>query len=397
MNTWSVSDGPPVTLSSSELRRYARHLTLPDVGVDGQRRLKSARVLLVGAGGLGSPVALYLASAGVGTIGIIDHDRVDLSNLQRQVLHGTGTIGELKTRSSERRIRDLNPEVRVERLEDRLTSANALDVLGRYDLIVDGSDNFPTRYLVNDACVLTQRPYIYGSIFRFEGQVSLFASADGPCYRCLYAEPPAADLIPSCAESGVLGVVPGIIGTLQALEAIKWILGLGQSLVGRLILFEALRFSFRELEVRRDPACVACGTSPTLDSLIDYEAFCGVPQDGDRGVEVTVDEVSAALRCAEEVLDVAGEHDRPMLVDVREPWELEIARIAGSVHVPLSEIGDRLSEFDTRRSIVLYCHTGPRAVTAAGILRAAGFSRARALAGGIDAWALECDPEVLRY
>jgi adenylyltransferase/sulfurtransferase len=397
LKSWSASDGIPVSLSSSELRRYARHLTLPDVGVDGQRRLKRARVLLVGAGGLGSPAALYLAAAGVGTIGVIDHDLVDLSNLQRQVLHGTGTIGELKTRSAERRIRDLNPEVRVERIEDRLTSSNALELVRRYDLILDGSDNFPTRYLVNDACVLTKRPYVYGSIFRFEGQVSIFAAADGPCYRCLYAEPPAVDLIPSCAESGVLGVLPGIIGTLQALEAIKWILGLGRSLVGRLVLFESLEFSFRELEVRRDPACIACGTNPTLDSLIDYEAFCGVHDHGHGGVEATVGEVSAALGQIDDHSGGEGQGGGPMLVDVREPWELEIARIDGSVHIPLSEIGDRLSEFDTQRPIVLYCHTGPRALAAAEILRAAGFSRARALAGGIDAWAREYDPEVLRY
>ncbi|MEK6688681.1 MAG: molybdopterin-synthase adenylyltransferase MoeB, partial [Gemmatimonadota bacterium] len=284
-----MTSSSPTGLSTSELLRYARHLTLPQVGVSGQLKLRASRLLLVGAGGLGSPVALYLAAAGVGTIGIIDPDRVDRSNLQRQVLHGTSSIGELKTRSAERRLRDLNPEVRIERIEVALSSANALELVSRYDLVLDGSDNFPTRYLVNDACVLTGKPYIYGSIFRFDGQVSVFAAPGGPCYRCLYAEPPAANLIPTCAESGVLGVVPGIIGSLQALEAIKWITGIGQPLVGRLLLFEGLGLTIRELRVQPDPSCVACG-SRTLTELIDYQQFCGaVPQEPGEGEIVPAD------------------------------------------------------------------------------------------------------------
>jgi sulfur-carrier protein adenylyltransferase/sulfurtransferase len=369
------------------LIRYARHLPLPEVGVAGQERLRAARVLLIGAGGLGSPAALYLAAAGVGTLGIVDDDRVDLTNLQRQVLHGTAAIGRPKTDSAAERLHDLNPDVAVERFEARLDSANALGLVGRFDLVVDGSDNFPTRYLVNDACVLTRRPYVYGSIFRFDGQVSVFAAPDGPCYRCLYAEPPAPELIPSCAEGGVLGVLPGIIGSLQALEALKLILGAGDALVGRLLLFEGLRLRFRELRVRRDPACVVCGDAPSLTRLVDYEAFCGVTRGGPTQAEIGVEELRAAK----------GTTTPPLVVDVREPWEWEIARIPESVHIPLGALGDRLAEVDPRREVVTVCHRGQRSLTARDLLIAAGFSQVRSLAGGVDAWAALVDREMARY
>ncbi len=375
-------------LSTSELLRYARHLTLPQVGVAGQLKLRTSRLLLVGAGGLGSPAALYLAAAGVGTIGIIDPDRVDRSNLQRQVLHGTSNIGELKTRSAERRLRDLNPEVRIERIEVALSSANALELVSRYDLVLDGSDNFPTRYLVNDACVLTGKPYIYGSIFRFDGQVSVFAAPGGPCYRCLYAEPPAADLIPTCAESGVLGVVPGIIGSLQALEAIKWITGIGQPLVGRLLLFEGLGLTIRELRVQPDPSCVACGAR-TLTRLIDYQQFCGVVSEPGEG-EIVPAELARRLGSG-------PRNDEFVLLDVREAWEREIATIGDSVHIPLSHLGDRLAEIDPRKLVITYCHRGSRAVSAREILLAAGFREVKSLAGGIDGWAEQLDSAIKRY
>ncbi len=383
-----MTERPLPDLVPDELIRYARHLTLPEVGMAGQRRLKQARVLLVGAGGLGSPAGLYLAAAGVGAIGILDDDRVDLTNLQRQVLHGTAAVGQRKTASAAARLRDLNPAIAVEEIPERLEAANALDLFRRYDLVVDGSDNFPTRYLVNDAAVLTRRPYVYGSIFRFEGQVSVFAAPDGPCYRCLYAEPPAPELIPSCAEAGVLGVLPGIIGALQALEAIKWILGAGESLAGRLLLFDALRLRLRELRVRRDPACVVCGDRPTVTAPIDYEAFCGVRHAGPgEDGEVGPEQLAAAL----------GSAPKPLLVDVREAWEWEVARIPGSVHFPLSSLGDRLGELDPAGDVVTVCHRGLRSVTARDLLRAAGFPRVRSLAGGIDAWAALIDRAMPRY
>jgi adenylyltransferase/sulfurtransferase len=376
------------SLSSSELIRYARHLTLPEVGLAGQERLRSARVLLIGAGGLGSPAALYLAAAGVGTLGIVDADVVDLSNLQRQILHGQATLGAPKTDSARRRLGDLNPHVRVEAHPVRLTSANALELLGRYDLTVDGSDNFPTRYLVNDASVLLGRPYVYGSIFRFDGQVSVFAAPNGPCYRCLFADPPPPDLVPNCAEAGVLGVLPGIVGSLQAAEAIKLILGIGTPLINRLMLLDVLRGQFRELELRRDPACPVCGENPAVRELIDYEAFCGVAA-GARpvGAEITIDEL-------EQRLGDAG--PEIVVLDVREPWEWEIAHIPGSRHFPLGQLPKRLGELDGQAEIVTLCHRGQRSLTAQRLLQGAGF-RARSLAGGIDAWAERVDPEMARY
>jgi len=389
----SIAGGTATTealpkLSHEEILRYSRHLILPDVGLEGQRKLKAARVLLIGAGGLGSPAALYLAAAGVGTLGLVDFDVVDTTNLQRQIIHGTSTVGVSKLESARRRIEDLNPNVNVETFETRLTSENALDIFREFDIIADGTDNFATRYLVNDACVLLGKPNVYGSIFRFEGQASVFYAKEGPCYRCLYAEPPPPGLVPSCAEGGVLGVLPGIIGSIQAMEAIKLILGRGDSLIGRLVLFDALRLTFRELKLAKDPDCPVCGTHPTITSLIDYEAFCGidtavVPE----GSEMTAEELKEELDSGKPLV----------LLDVREPHEFEIASIPGAVLVPLGELPARLGELDDHAEIVTHCHHGLRAAKAVEILRAAGFNKVRMLQGGIDAWALNVDPEMARY
>lgn len=377
-------------LSPDQLPRYARHLTLPEVGVAGQQRLHEARVLLIGAGGLGSPAALYLAAAGVGTLGIIDDDRVDLSNLHRQVLHGTAAVGAQKIESARARLHDLNPTVTLELHAERLTSGNARELVRRYDLVLDGSDNFPTRYLVNDACVLEHVPFVYGSIYRFEGQLSLFAAPGGPCYRCLFAEPPVPELVPSCTDAGVLGVLPGVIGTLQALEALKWILRIGDSAVGRLLLFDALKLQLREIALRRDPACVVCGDAPSIRDLIDYETFCGhraasSGRDGVRELRPT---------------DLLAERDGPRVplqLDVREPWEFEIAHIPGSVLIPLSELPARYTEIPPGQPIVTICHKGMRSLRAAELLTAMGFSDVRSLAGGVDRWAEEIDPHLRRY
>ena len=386
--TSPLADRLATRLSQDELLRYSRHLLLPEVGPEGQRRLKAARVLLVGAGGLGSPAALYLAAAGIGTLGLVDFDAVDLTNLQRQVLHGTSDVGTAKTESAESRLRDLNPHVAVEKFSERLTSANARGILGEFDVIVDGSDNFPTRYLVNDAAVLSGKPNVYGAIFRFEGQVSVFDATRGPCYRCLYSEPPPPGLVPSCAEAGVLGVLPGVIGSLQALEAIKLVLGAGESLVGRLLLFDALALRFRELRLHKDPGCPLCGAVPTIRELVDYEAFCGVePQ-----AVVSEREVApAALRTELE----AG--SPIVLLDVREPHEWELVHLGGARLVPLGSIPGGAQDLDTRADIVTYCHHGARSLRALDLLRAAGFLRVRSLAGGIDAWAREVEPGMLRY
>jgi len=344
-------------------------------------------VLLVGAGGLGSPAALYLAAAGVGTLGVVDGDAVELSNLQRQIVHGTAAVGQPKTDSARARLADLNPHVQVEPHPVRLSSENALQILSAYDFAIDGSDNFPTRYLVNDASVLLNKPYVYGSIFRFDGQVSVFAAPGGPCYRCLFAEPPPPDLVPNCAEAGVLGVLPGLVGSLQALEAIKWILGTGEPLVGRLLLVDALRLRFRELSVSRDPGCAVCGEHPTLRQLIDYEAYCGVnAASGEGQAELGVAELAHRL----------GENGGPVVLDVREPWEWEIARIEGSRLVPLGQLPDRLRELDPHAEIVTVCHKGKRSLMAQQLLQGAGF-RARSLAGGIDRWAEEIEPAMARY
>lgn len=342
---------------------------------------------MVGAGGLGSPAALYLAAAGVGTLGLVDSDAVELSNLQRQILHGTAAVGVSKLVSASARIRDLNPHVQVETFSTRLTSHNARDILQGFDVILDGSDNFPTRYLVNDACVLLGKPNVYGAVFRFEGQASVFDAARGPCYRCLYPDPPPPGLVPSCAEGGVLGVLPGIVGTLQALEALKLVLGVGEPLVGRLVLVDGLRVRFRELTLRKDPACPVCGEHPTVRELIDYEAFCGLSNQADSAMEITPQELAQGIRSRAEL----------QLVDVREPFELEICRLDGAIHIPLGELPARLGELDARREIVTICHHGVRSLRAREILRGAGFSKVRSLRGGVDAWAAEIDPAMGRY
>ena len=375
-------------LSHEELLRYSRHLTLPDVGLDGQAKLKSARVLLVGAGGLGSPAALYLAAAGVGTLGLVDFDLVDRSNLQRQIIHGTAAIGTPKIEAARARLHDVNPHVQLQTFGERLTSGNALEILQSFDVVVDGSDNFPTRYLVNDACVLLGKPNVYGSVFRFDGQVSVFYAKEGPCYRCLYAEPPPPDLVPSCSEGGVLGVLPGIIGSLQALEAIKQIVGFGESLIGRLVLFDGRRMQFRELTLQKDPDCPVCGSRPTVTALIDYEAFCGAGGSGlGAGAEITALELERERARRPELV----------LVDVREPREAEIAHIAGARLIPLRELPGRLAELSGHGDIVTLCHHGPRSLKARDILTGAGFANVRSLAGGIDAWSREVDSEVPRY
>ncbi|HVH11078.1 MAG TPA: molybdopterin-synthase adenylyltransferase MoeB [Gemmatimonadales bacterium] len=375
-------------LSHEEILRYSRHLILPDVGVEGQKKLNAARVLLVGAGGLGSPAALYLAAAGVGTLGIVDFDVVDKTNLQRQVLHGTSTVGTPKLESAKARIADLNPNVRVETFETRLTSANALDIVREFDVVADGTDNFPTRYLVNDACVLLGKPNVYGSIFRFEGQASVFDARRGPCYRCLYSEPPPPGLVPSCAEGGVLGVLPGIIGSIQAMETIKLILDVGESLIGRLVLFDALRLQFRELKLEKDPDCPVCGPHPSVTELIDYEAFCGVgAEPAYAGAEITA-------------LELKAEWDRNpdlLVVDVRDPHEHAIAHIDGAVLIPLGELPTRLGELDGHKEVVTHCHHGARSLKALEILKAAGFAKVRSLRGGIDAWAVNVDSGLPRY
>jgi molybdopterin/thiamine biosynthesis adenylyltransferase/rhodanese-related sulfurtransferase/molybdopterin converting factor small subunit len=390
----SIAGGAPVTqtepqLSHAEVLRYSRHLLLPEVGIGGQRKLKAARVLTIGAGGLGSPLSLYLAAAGVGTIGIVDFDAVDLTNLQRQIVHGTSTLGRPKLESAEARLTDLNPNVRIEKHETRLSSHNALEILREYDIVVDGTDNFPTRYLVNDACVLLGKPNVYGSIFRFEGQASLFYAKQGPCYRCLYSEPPPPGLVPSCAEGGVLGVLPGIIGSIQALEVIKWIIGAGDSLIGRLVLFDALKLRFRELQLRKDPACPICGDVPSIHELIDYEAFCGIGAEPSyEGPEITAEELRREL-------DEKG--TGLVLIDVREPHEWEIAHIEGAQLIPLGQLPERLGDLDGHAEIVTHCHHGARSMKALGLLKGAGFNRVRSLAGGIDAWADRVEVGMARY
>lgn len=385
------------TITRDETLRYARHLTLPEVGRAGQERIKAARVLLVGAGGLGSPVAMYLAAAGVGTLGIVDFDVVDETNLQRQVLHGTSDVGRLKLDSAIDRIRDLNPHVAVVPHRMRLTSGNALDVIRRYDVVVDGTDNFPTRYLVNDACVLLGKPCVYGSIFRFEGQNSVFWAEHGPCYRCLFAEPPPPGLVPSCAEGGVLGVVPGLVGSIQATETLKLVLGLGDSLVGRLLIFDGLRMRFRELRLRKDPECPVCGESPTVRELIDYERFCGVTRENEGGEgmngseipEISVTELKERLDSGEPV----------NIIDVRESDEWDIGNLGqyGAKLIPMSEISERADEIPRDRDTVLMCRSGARSGRVLEALRERGYDRLFNLKGGIRAWSDEIDPSIPKY
>jgi molybdopterin/thiamine biosynthesis adenylyltransferase/rhodanese-related sulfurtransferase len=377
-------------LTPAERQRYGRHLVLPEVGLEGQRRLKGAKVLLVGAGGLGSPVALYLTAAGVGQLTVVDPDVVDASNLQRQVLHGTRDVGRPKLDSARDRLRDLNPGVRVEGLVARLDRHNALELVRAHDLVVDGTDNFATRYLVNDACVLTGRPNVYGSVFRFEGQASVFCAPGGPCYRCLFPEPPPPGAVPSCAEGGVLGVLPGLVGLVQATEALKLLLGAGEPLVGRLLLVDSLAMEFRQVNVRPDPRCPACGTRE-IQALQDYDGWCGVPAPppGPAGEALEITPAALAARLA------AGASID--LVDVREAWEWATCRLPGARLAPLSELGDHLPSFDPAREVVLYCHHGVRSLTALRRLQAAGLTRVQSLAGGIDRWSAEVDPGVARY
>jgi adenylyltransferase/sulfurtransferase len=375
-------------LSRDEILRYSRHLTLPEVGLEGQERLKRARVLCIGAGGLGSPAVLYLSAAGVGTLGLVDFDAVDLSNLQRQIIHGTSDVGRSKLESARDRVLDINPHVRLETHPTPLTAANALELVSAYDVVVDGTDNFPTRYLVNDACVLAGRPNAYGSIFRFEGQASVFAAPGGPCYRCLHPEPPPPGLIPSCAEGGVLGVLPGIIGTIQATEAIKLILGVGEPLIGRFLIYDALRMRFRELKLPKDPDCPVCGANPSIRELQAYEQICSpmelamqVPND------MTVTELHSRIQ--------AG--DPPLIIDVREPAEFEICRIPGAVLIPLGELAGQIDELDPDSEVVLQCRSGARSARATSMLRDRGFRKARNLAGGILAWIDQVDPTQTKY
>ncbi len=377
-------------LQPAEIRRYARHLVLPEVGMDGQRRLKAARVLCVGTGGLGSPVSMYLAAAGVGHLTLVDFDVVDDTNLQRQVLYTTADVGRPKLDAARERLQGMNPFLSVESVCERFTSANALDLVRAHDVVVDGTDNFATRYLSNDACVLAGKPNVYGSIYRFDGQVSVFhPAAGGPCYRCLFPEPPPPGMVPSCAEGGVLGILPGVIGCLQATECIKLLLGKGRSLMGRLLLFDALEMQFRELRLRRDPRCPACGEDPTIDHLIDYDQFCGVGQPAEPAdaPEVTATEVKA--------MQDAG---RPfVLLDVREPTEWEICHIEGARLIPLDELPQRVGELDAGQEIVVHCKSGGRSARAVDLLRRRGFSRVRNLRGGILAWAEEVDRSLLKY
>ena len=379
-------------LSGDEVRRYSRHLILPEVGMDGQRALKAAKVLCIGAGGLGSPAAMYLAAAGVGTIGIVDFDVVDTSNLQRQLLHGTADVGRSKLASAKDRLNALNPNVQVETYEVALSSENALKLFETYDVILDGTDNFPTRYLVNDACVLLRKPNAYGSIFRFEGQASVFATENGPCYRCLYPEPPPPGLVPSCAEGGVLGVLPGIIGTIQATEAIKLILGKGEPLIGRFLIYDALRMRFRELKLRKDPDCPVCGTNPTVTELIDYEQFCGV-----RPAEADVSETITDEMQPRELKERLDRGEPIVIVDVREPQEYQINRIEGSKLIPLGELPQRYEELDQNAAIVMQCKSGARSAKATGFLRSIGFKNVRNLAGGILGWIDQVDPSQPKY
>jgi sulfur-carrier protein adenylyltransferase/sulfurtransferase len=383
-----------IALTREEMARYSRHLILPEVNVDGQRRIKAARVLCIGAGGLGSPAALYLTAAGIGTLGLVDADRVDASNLQRQILYGTDDVGKPKLEKARARLLEINPGIEIVRHDARLTSANATEIIAPYDLVIDGSDNFPTRYLSNDVCVFARKPNIYGSVFRFEGQASVFAPhLGGPCYRCLFPEPPPPGVAPSCAEAGVLGVLPGIIGLIQATEALKLILGAGETLAGRLLHFDALKMKFREFNLRRDPACPVCGDAPTIFEPIDYEQFCAGPAEDDwfaapAGVPtISVRELKTKMDMKEALT----------LIDVREPYEYEIARIDGSRLIPLGELETHVSELPRTGTLVLQCHSGGRSEHAVRMLQEAGFENALNLVGGIDAWSVEVDPAVPRY
>ncbi len=378
------------TLTNDEILRYSRHLIMPEVGMEGQQKLKAARVLCIGAGGLGSPLALYLAAAGVGTLGIVDFDVVDYTNLQRQIIHSTADVGRKKLDSAAEKLKAINPFLNIRKFETRLSSDNALELFRDFEIIADGTDNFPTRYLVNDACVLTGKPNVYGSIFRFEGQASVFAMKEGPCYRCLYPEPPPPGLVPSCAEGGVLGILPGLVGVIQATEAIKLILGQGDSLIGRLLLVDALGMKFRELKLRKNPDCPVCGKHPSITKLIDYNEFCGIRGEEkpvEAGVpEIQVEELKRRLDAGEDVF----------VLDVREPHEYQICNINGYL-IPLGDLPKRVHELDSSREIVAHCRSGARSAKAVDFLRQAGFKKVHNLAGGILAWADRVDPKMPKY
>jgi len=390
----TITESAPLPeLTTDDLARYSRHLILPEVGMEGQQRLKAAKVLCVGTGGLGSPLALYLAAAGIGTLGLVDFDVVDASNLQRQIIHSTKDIGRKKLDSAAEKLTALNPALNVVKHDTMLSSANALEILKDYDIVADGTDNFPTRYLVNDACVLLGKPNVYGSIFRFEGQASVFATEQGPCYRCLYPEPPPPGLVPSCAEGGVLGILPGLVGVMQATEVIKLILGKGEPLIGRLLLVDALNMRFRELKLRKNPECPVCGTNPTVTELIDYQQFCGIvpetPQESSvkNGIpQITVKELKRRIDVGEDV----------QLIDVREPYEYQIAQIGGKL-IPQNDVPQRLAEIDRDREVVVHCRSGARSQRIAEFLKQSGYPRVVNVAGGILAWSDEIDPRVQKY
>jgi adenylyltransferase/sulfurtransferase len=387
----SVAEPATAALTNEEVARYSRHLILPEVGMEGQLKLKRAKIAMIGAGGLGAPLGLYLAAAGVGRVGIVDFDVVDASNLQRQVIHGTSDIGRKKLDSAADSMRDINPNIEIDKFDTGLSSENALEILKDYDLVIDGTDNFPTRYLVNDACVLLKKPNVYGSIYRFEGQATVFAYEDGPCYRCLYPEPPPPGLVPSCAEGGVLGILPGIIGLIQATEAVKIILGVGETLKSRLLLYDALGMRFRELRLRRDPECPVCGLHPTVTKLIDYQEFCGIKPMASEPAPVS-DAIDAI-----ELKQKIDRGDKFVLLDVREPHEYQIARIPGAQLIPLGELPKRLNELDKNADIVAQCRSGMRSQKAVDLLKANGFQHVRNMTGGILAWSDKVDPSVPKY
>jgi adenylyltransferase/sulfurtransferase len=386
----TIASPQATTLSNDEILRYSRHLIMPEVGMAGQQRLKAARVLCIGAGGLGSPLALYLAAAGVGTLGLVDFDVVDFTNLQRQIIHATDDVGRPKLDSAAEKLTAINPAISIQKFETRLSSANALDIIRGFDIVADGTDNFPTRYLVNDACVLSGKPNVYASIFRFEGQASVFATQNGPCYRCLYPEPPPPGLVPSCAEGGVLGILPGLLGVIQATEVIKLILGSGNPLIGRLLLVDALGMRFKELHLRKNPECPVCGANPTVRELIDYNQFCGI-----RGEEAPVTTAVPEIR-PEELKARLDAGDDVFILDVREPHEYQICNLGGHL-IPLGELPARMSELDSSREIVAHCRSGVRSAKAVTLLRQAGFGKVTNLAGGILAWSDKVDPTVPKY
>ena len=386
-----ATETTPSTLSNDEILRYSRHLIMPEVGMEGQQKLKAAKVLCIGTGGLGSPLALYLAAAGVGTLGLVDFDVVDYTNLQRQIIHSTADVGRKKLDSAAEKLRAINPFVEIKKFDTRLSSENALEIFADFDIIADGTDNFPTRYLVNDACVLTGKPNVYGSIFRFEGQASVFATEEGPCYRCLYPEPPPPGLVPSCAEGGVLGILPGLVGVMQATEVVKLILGAGDPLIGRLLLIDALGMKFRELKLRKNPECPACGVHPTITKLIDYNEFCGIRGEEEKPLtagipEIQVEELKRRLDAGEDLF----------VLDVREPHEYQICNIGGHL-IPLNDLPKRVSELDTSKEIVAHCKMGGRSAKAVAFLQQAGFKKIHNLSGGILAWADRIDRTMPKY